>query len=405
MDSQQIRSSFVDFYQRRGHHLIAGGTLLPPAGDTVLLTTSGMHSLTPYLQGRPHPHGPRLVNLQRCLRTTDLEEVGDSTHLTTFQMLGTWSLGDYSHEQSLRWAHELLTGVFGVDPGRLHATVFGGDGEVEPDLASQRVWTEFGVPVELTAEDNWWSNGPTGPCGPDSEIFLWTGPGRPVGTPTTDSRWVEIWNHVSMCHLRDADGSLRPLGRRNVDTGMGLERFTMLLQGHESVFETDLFEPWIRHVTTLWPLTGPSRRIAVDHLRSSLVLLGDGVTPANKGRGYVLRRLLRRVLTLLWDVDTSPTLGDLPAELYSSTQAQFDLSGGVDEARRWREELLAEEIRYRSLLRRGRALVARRLDGEPPTERDLAYLAQTHGLPRDLVLGLLLPSRDPGEPGVRKAAP
>src|SRR3954451_10255002 len=166
MDSQQIRTTFTDFYSTRGHGLVRGSTLMPPEGDdSVLFTTSGMHPLTPYLQGRPHPKGERLVNVQRCLRTSDLDSVGDSTHLTTFQMLGSWSLGNYTHSQSLRWGYELLCEGFGIDPSRMYVTVFGGDGWVGRDEESRRVWSELEVPVELLVEDNWWSNGPTGPCG------------------------------------------------------------------------------------------------------------------------------------------------------------------------------------------------------------------------------------------------
>lgn len=175
MNTEEIVRTFVEYYEDRGHRRITGSTLLPPPGDPVLFTTSGMHPLTPYLEGRPHPLGSRLVNVQRCLRTTDLEEVGDPTHLTVFEMLGTWSLGGYEGPQSLDWGYGLLTEGFGIDPGRLHVTVFGGDDRTGPDTDSLELWEKHGVPVELTVEDNWWSNGPTGPCGPDSEIFLWTG--------------------------------------------------------------------------------------------------------------------------------------------------------------------------------------------------------------------------------------
>ena len=176
MDTRQTLDTFVEFFRDRGHHRITGGSLIPPPGDPVLFTTSGMHPLTPYLQGRPHPLGRRLVNVQRCLRTTDLDEVGDSTHLTVFEMLGSWSLGDYGGPQSLRWGYELLRDGFGIGTDRLRVTVFGGDGELGPDVDSLDTWQRLGVPVELTTGgENWWSNGPTGPCGPDSEIFVWTG--------------------------------------------------------------------------------------------------------------------------------------------------------------------------------------------------------------------------------------
>ncbi|MGW3244617.1 alanine--tRNA ligase-related protein [Streptomyces sp. NPDC001070] len=385
MNTEQIVRTFVEYFQERGHRRITGSTLLPPPGDPVLFTTSGMHPLTPYLEGRPHPLGRRLVNVQRCLRTTDLEEVGDPTHLTVFEMLGTWSLGDYEGPQSLEWGYGLLTEGFGVDPDLLHVTVFGGDDRTGPDTASQELWQEHGIPVEPTVEDNWWSNGPTGPCGPDSEIFLWTGDTPPESTPTRDDRWVEVWNHVMMRHRRLADGSLVPLPQRNVDTGLGLERLASLLQGRTSVFECDVFAPWRRLVPLLWQLDEPSLRVVCDHLRSAIVVIGDGVRPANTGRGYVLRRLVRRVLTVLWRDDPSRGLGDLPDELVRHTLDRFRQDMDPDDVRR---VLLEEERRFRRLLERGRQVLARPRFRGPLDEEDLHYLHDTHGLPRDLVLSL-----------------
>jgi alanyl-tRNA synthetase len=395
LSTEQTVSTFLDYYRERGHRQITGSTLLPPPGDPVLFTTSGMHPLTPYLTGRPHPLGRRLVNVQRCLRTTDLDEVGDRTHLTVFEMLGSWSLGDdYSGPQSLRWGYQLLREGFGIPHDHLHVTVFGGDHQVGPDLESQRVWDDLGVPVERTTEDNWWSNGPTGPCGPDSEIFVWTGDEHtpPQGTPGSDPRWVEVWNHVMMRYHRHQDGSLEPLGRSNVDTGMGLERLVTVLQGRNSVFGTDLFEPWLRTVPELWDLgteDDPSLRLVCDHLRSCAVVLGDGVRPSNTGRGYVPRRLLRRVLTTLWREDPSRSLSDLPVELLEHTFDRFrqpsDQLGPV------RELLLDEERRFSQQLDRGR-LVLSRLglgSGGTPSEDDYTFLHDTHGLPRELVTELL----------------
>ncbi|MFI6088300.1 alanine--tRNA ligase-related protein [Streptomyces sp. NPDC051218] len=387
LSTEDVVRTFVEYYEERGHHRITGSTLLPPPGDPVLFTTSGMHPLTPYLEGRPHPLGRRLVNVQRCLRTTDLDEVGDSTHLTVFEMLGTWSLGDYEGQQSLTWGYDLLTGGFGIDPRLLHATVFGGDDQVGPDTASLELWQDRGVPVELTVEDNWWSNGPTGPCGPDSEIFLWTGDTPPESTPTGDDRWVEIWNHVMMRHRRLADGTLVPLPQRNIDTGLGLERLASLLQGRTSVFECDIFDPWRRLVPGLWPLDEPTLRLVCDHLRSAMVVIGDGVRPANTGRGYVLRRLVRRVLTVLWRDDSSRQLVDLPSELTRHTLEHFRQDVDMD-AEVVRRVLVEEERRFRQLLERGRQVLARPRFQGPLGEEDLHYLHDTHGLPRDLVLTL-----------------
>ncbi|MFF3029524.1 alanine--tRNA ligase-related protein [Streptomyces rubiginosohelvolus] len=387
MRTDQLIRTFVEYYEERGHRRITGSTLLPPPGDPVLFTTSGMHPLTPYLEGRPHPLGKRLVNVQRCLRTTDLDEVGDATHLTVFEMLGTWSLGDYGGPLSLDWGYGLLTEGLGIDPGLLHATVYAGDDRTGtgPDTDSLDLWQGLGVPVELTVEDNWWSNGPVGPCGPDSEFFFWSGDGPPQSTPTRDDRWVEVWNHVTMTHRRLDDGSLVPLPQRNVDTGLGLERLASLLQGRPSVFECDVFDPWRRLVPPLWPLDETELRLVGDHLRSAVVVLGDGVRPSNTGRGYVLRRLVRRVLTVLWRQDASRSLGDLPEDLVRHTLDHFRQDVRPADVLR---PLLDEEQRFARLLERGRRVLARPGFQGPLSEEDFSYLHDTHGLPRDLVTSL-----------------
>lgn len=377
---------FRDFFYERGHELITGSSLIPPPGDPVLFTTSGMHPLTPYLEGRPHPLGRRLVNVQRCLRTTDLDEVGDQWHLTTFEMLGTWSLGDYPGPQSLRWGYELIRDGFGVDPRRLHATVFGGDDQVGPDTQSLRTWAELGVPAELTGPANWWSNGPAGPCGPDSELFVWTGTGEPSGTPSSDGRWLELWNHVSMEFRRHDDGRLEPLGQRNVDTGMGLERLSAILSGAGSVYQTDLLEPWVVSLSGLWSLDQVPLRVVSDHLRSTVVIIGDGVRPGNTGRGYVLRRLLRRALTTLWRDDGSRSLRDLPLSL---TEQTLDHYGQGTDSGVIVDVLLDEQRRFGDLLARGRSVLRQRDSHQPPDEQELSYLHETHGLPPDLVSVLL----------------
>jgi alanyl-tRNA synthetase len=387
MNTETTVSTFVEFFRSRGHRQIEGSSLLPRAGDAVLYTTSGMHPLTPYLEGAPHPLGRRLTGTQRCLRTTDLDEVGDSSHLTVFQMLGSWSLGDYGGPQSLQWGLELLCDHFGLKVEALYATVFGGDDQVGPDSEALSAWSELGLPVELLgAEDNWWSNGPTGPCGPDSEIFVWTGTGPPQGTPGTDSQWLELWNHVTMRYHRHPDGSLSPLAQPSVDTGMGLERLVMAAQGAPTVFETELFALWRSMLPGLWHPDERSQRIITDHLRSSMVIIGDGVRPSNTGRGYVLRRLVRRALTTLWQVDGALTVGDLPPELVLDTGARFGQSISpaivVD-------VLTSEQRKFSELLTRGRSLLRRLYPTGVLTEDDYAFLHDTHGLPRELVTSLV----------------
>jgi alanyl-tRNA synthetase len=393
MNTEETISTFTRFFTERGHKVIESSSLLSPPGDTALFTSAGMHPLTPYLSGRPHPLGRRLTGVQRCLRTTDLEEVGDRWHLTTFQMLGSWSLGDYDGSQSQRWGLELLCDRFGVRRELLYATVFGGDSKVPQDRVAEQTWGDLGVPVELLGpEDNWWSNGPTGPCGPDSEIHVWTGDGPPLGTPSTDDRWLELWNHVTMRYERHPDGSLTPLRQPGVDTGMGLERLLAVSQHAPSVYETGLFAPWLSVLPALWRPDPRCLRILTDHLRSAIVVTGDGVRPSSTGRGYVLRRLLRRALLALWggSGDSSPrlarTLAELPPDLVRHTASQF---GQVIDPAEVMAVLVAEEDKFRRLVTRGRSLLRRLYPSGTLTEEDYEFLRDTHGLPRELVTELL----------------
>ena len=402
MNTEQTIRTFTEFFRDRGHQLVRSSSLLPPPGDPVLFISAGMHPLTPYLTGQPHPLGRRLTGLQRCLRTTDLDEVGDNSHLTVFQMLGSWSLGDYDGPQSQRWGLELVCDGFGLSRELLYATVFGGDGgsdrgerlrgrndQLGPDTRAQRTWTELGVPVELLGpEDNWWSNGPTGPCGPDTELHVWTGDGPPSGSPSTDDGWLELWNHVTMRYQRHPDGGLTPLPRPSVDTGMGLERLLMVSQHTGSVYETDLFEPWLSVLPSLGGPGPRSLRILADHLRSAIVVISDGVRPSTTGRGYVLRRLLRRALIELWrgDGGNTLTLGELPPDVVLETAQPFGISIDVSLVT---EVLAAEERKFRDVVRRGRSLLPRLYPSGNLTEQDYAFLRETHGLPPELVSALL----------------
>jgi alanyl-tRNA synthetase len=385
MNPRSIRSTFIDFYRDRDHRLIEGTSLIPPdPDDPVLIVTSGMHPLTRYLEGTPHPLGTRLVGSQRCGRTTDLDEVGDDTHLTMFEMLGSWSLGDYSHPQSLRWGYELLTDGFGLEPGELGVTVFGGSDECPPDHESLQVWRDLGIPDERITplvSQNWWDNGPTGLCGPDSEIFVWTGSGTPTGRPGVDDEWVEVWNHVAMPYWRESDGRLRRLPRPCVDTGLGFERIVGILEGVPSVWDSSLWRPWTSQLSELWGLDGGQLRIVCDHLRTGITMISDGIRPGNSGRGYVLRRLLRRTLRIIGQVSPGGSLSQLPPELLRSTLE--DLDGSDQEV--VEQVLRDEEWRYVSALRHGRLEVSRLRRRRDIGESEYIWLWETHGLPREVV--------------------
>ncbi|MBN2353039.1 MAG: alanine--tRNA ligase [Spirochaetales bacterium] len=314
MNATELRDKFIAFFITKDHKQIAGKSLLPENDPSVLFTTAGMHPLVPYLLGEPHPAGARLCNYQKCIRTGDIDEVGDASHLTCFEMLGNWSLGDYFKKESIAWSWEFLTDKkwLGLDPRRISVTVFAGDADVPRDEESAGIWKSLGLPegriAYLGEEDNWWKVGPTGPCGPDTEIFYWIGPGIPADASNKRNdpdNWLEIWNNVFMEFNRVDEKTLVKLPKQNVDTGMGLERTATALQGKDSAFQTEVFAPIIAAIEAVSGCRygtdaekDRSVRIVADHLRSAVFILGDerGVTPSNVGAGYVLRRLIRRAV-------------------------------------------------------------------------------------------------------------
>ena len=312
--SQFLREKFLSFFKERGHAVIKSASLIPENDPSVLFTTAGMHPLIPYLLGQKHPNGTRLTDVQKCVRTGDIEEVGDDSHLTFFEMLGNWSLGDYFNHESIKWSYEFLTDpkYLGLDVNRLSVTVFAGDEDAPRDEDSARVWQECGIHKErifyLPKKNNWWIAGTTGPCGPDTEIFWDTG--KPACSehcdPSCDcGKYLEIWNNVFMQFNRQADGTYLPLAQKNVDTGMGLERTVCVLNGMKSVYDIDLFQGALAKIEELSgqkygsdDVTTKAMRVIADHARTATFLLGDpvGVTPSNVDQGYVLRRLIRRAV-------------------------------------------------------------------------------------------------------------
>ena len=371
MTAEELRQKYISFFESKGHVRISGKSLLPENDPTVLFTTAGMHPLVPYLMGETHPAGTRLTDYQKCIRTGDIDAVGDPSHLTCFEMLGNWSLGDYFKEDAIRFSYEFLTSkeYLGLSPEKLSVTVFAGEEDVPRDDESAAIWEGLGIPRErihfMPRSDNWWGPaGETGPCGPDTEMFIDTGkaacsedckPGCHCG------KYIEIWNDVFMQYNKQKDGSFAKLDRKCVDTGMGLERTIAMLQGKKSVYETEIFGPLIACVEGLCGKKfgdsadhDVSIRIICDHTRAATFILGDerGVPPSNVGAGYVLRRLIRRAVRHGRKLGIDGLFLSHPAEIVIS---QF--SGAYPELAQNRDfvlkELVAEEQKFLETLKKG----------------------------------------------------
>ena len=303
MKAIEIRNKYLNFFKEHGHQVIPSAPLIPENDPSVLFTTAGMQPLVPYLLGEKHPEGTRLTDFQKCVRTNDIDEVGDNRHLTYFEMLGNWSLGDYFKEESIKMSFEFLTKELGIPVEKLSVTVFAGDEDCQRDEEAANAWRKAGIKEDhiyyYGKDDNWWIAGEEGPCGPDTEMFYDTGkePCSDNCQPSCDcGKYVEIWNNVFMEYFKDKNG-YRKLEQKNVDTGLGLERMTMLLQGKETPFDTEIFEPIMKKLEELQKVDNiESRRIVAEHLRSSMMIIADGGRPSNLDRGYVLRRLIRRMI-------------------------------------------------------------------------------------------------------------
>jgi len=371
MKANELRKKYIDFFVSQGHSEISGKSLIPENDPTVLFTTAGMHPLVPYLMGEPHPAGDKLTDVQKCIRTQDIESVGDPTHATFFEMLGNWSLGDYFKDKSLKMSYEFLTSpdYLGLDVNTLSVTVFAGDDDAPADDEAYEIWKGLGIPDEriyrLPKEDNWWGPaGATGPCGPDSEMFIDTGIeacGSDCRPGCSCGKYFEIWNNVFMQYNKKEDGSFEPLERQCVDTGMGVERTISMLQGKKSVYDTELFIPLLDKIGEM---TGKeygndeaednSFRIIADHAKASTMIMGDpqGVKPSNLGQGYILRRLIRRAVRhgrkLGIEGSFLGKLSELVIEMYREIYPE--LSGNRDLII---SEFSIEEAQFSSTLKKG----------------------------------------------------
>ena len=371
MTANELREMYLGFFESKGHKRISGSSLIPENDPSVLFTTAGMHPLVPYLLGEKHPAGARLCNCQKCIRTGDIDEVGDVSHLTFFEMLGNWSLGDYFKDEAIAYSYEFLTSkeYLGFDPADMYISVFEGDDTSPKDEQSIATWQKLGIPEShifpLPKVDNWWGiPGGAGPCGPDTEMFIDTG--KTACGPTcrpgcSCGKYFEIWNDVFMQYECGGDGKLSPLQQNNVDTGMGVERTVAMLQGKSSVFDTELFRPTIDAIADASGLsidkddeTAKAFRVVSDHLRSSVFILGDqqGVVPGNLGQGYVLRRLIRRSVRyakkLGLEVGFSGPVAEQVISQYADTYPELE-----ENRKRIVEELLGEEDRFEKTLHRG----------------------------------------------------
>jgi alanyl-tRNA synthetase len=363
MQVTEMREIYQRFFEERGHKRIPSAPLLPENDPTVLFTTAGMQPLVPYLLGEAHPMGRRLVNAQRCLRTGDIDEVGDSSHLTFFEMLGNWSLGDYFNQESLAWSYEFLTRVLGISLNRLAVTVFAGDADAPRDDESAELWRALGMPADriyfLPKEDNWWGPvGNTGPCGPDSEIFYDTGrPDHPGCRPGCGcGKWFEIWNNVFMTYQRTAAGNLERLPRPNVDTGMGLDRSVAVLNGYDDIYMIDTLRPLIDALESLsgrrYADDPRPFRIVADHLRAATFAIADGAKPSNVEAGYIVRRLLRRAIRYGRELDIQE---DFCAGFSEAVLGIFAGAYPVLEQNKQviAEEMAREETKFKATLERG----------------------------------------------------
>ena len=410
LTADELREAYLSFFESKGHKRISGASVIPENDPTVLFTTAGMHPLVPYLMGAmAHPAGTRLTDVQKCIRTGDIDAVGDSAHLTFFEMLGNWSLNDYFKKEAISWSFEFLTTVLGFSPDQLSVTVFQGEEGIPADEEAASIWRSLGIPDEriyrLPREDNWWGPaGTTGPCGPDTEMFIDTGKEKcgPDCRPGCHcGKYIEIWNDVFMQYNKNAEGVFEPLGRHNVDTGMGVERTVCMLSGAPTVYDTEIFAPImakIEELSTTTPadpeLALKSKRIIADHMRTATFILCDpkgGVKPGNIGANYVLRRLIRRAVRYSRFLGIAPGFTAALAETISAKYAHVypELKVNLPQCI---ADLKAEEDRFNQTLDKGEAMfmkVAQALKDHGQSEisgKTAFKLYDTFGFPFEMTL-------------------
>ena len=401
MKAIEIRNKYLNFFKKHGHAVIPSAPLIPENDPSVLFTTAGMQPLVPYLLGEKHPEGKRITDYQKCLRTNDIDEVGDNRHLTYFEMLGNWSLGDYFKEESIAMSFEFLTKELGIPVEKLSVTCFAGDEDAPRDEVTAECWKKAGIPENKIyyygKDDNWWIAGEEGPCGPDTEMFYDTG--KPACSPDCQpscdcGKYVEIWNNVFMEYYKTKEGKYEKLKQHNVDTGLGLERMTMLLQGKTTPFDTELFAPVMEKLKELAKNDNiESRRIVAEHLRASMMVVSDGGRPSNIDRGYVLRKLIRRMSRHLnkmqIDLNELGNLIDLNIdtlkEMYPELEKNRDIIKQVivEEKDKFVKTLAHGEKEFEKAINKAREENKNVIDGQT-----IFKLYETYGFPPEITADL-----------------
>lgn len=407
MKAKELRRAYIEFFKEKGHAEIKSAPLIPENDPTCLFTTAGMHPLVPYLLGSKHPAGTRLVDVQKCLRTGDIDEVGDPFHLTFFEMLGNWSLGDYFKKESIAYSFEFLTKRLGFAPEKIKVTCFAGDEDCPRDEEASAIWQELGIPEKniyfLGKKDNWWGPaGQTGPCGPDTEMFVPIDRpdcGENCGPACGCGKWVEIWNNVFMQYNKMADGSYVPLEKPNVDTGMGVERVTAFMQGVKSAYETELFAGIFAKIAELSGsadanFNNRSARIVAEHMRAATFLLADGVRPGNVDQAYVLRRLIRRAIREARCLNILEAFTTKIAQVVIDEYSEFypELAANRETIL---SELQAEEEQFARTLENGIKEFNRLIDRIPAhiqnkviSGKNAFFLYETYGFPLELTVDM-----------------
>lgn len=391
---EELIKKYLEFFKSKDHKVLPSASLIPENDPTVLFTTAGMHPLVPYLLGQPHPLGKRICSVQKCIRTGDIDEVGDEVHHTFFEMLGNWSLGDYFKKEAIKYSLEFATKVLRLEKERLAVSVFAGDKDAPKDEESAKIWLSLGIPKErivyLPKENNWWGPaGKTGPCGPDTEMFYW----RPKNIPVPkkfdpkDTRWVEIWNDVLMQYIKDEKGNYVEAKQKNIDNGRGLERVLTIINNLDDNYLTDIWQPLIKKIEKVskkkYKGNEKAMRIIADHIKTSVFIIGDGITPSNKEQGYILRRLIRRAINYGREIDMKEFSTKIAKPIFEIYKDYSELRKNKQKIL---EELKNEEEKFNQTMEKGLNIFNKLTkDKKEMNCKEAFLLYQSYGFPIELI--------------------